>query len=331
MDILTLGKMNAMARDVDVTLEYLANATFQALKDTCDVQEGMAAGLEATAQDAVDTIALAGPNKGVQEKHYFNDCARGCFCFQGCSDSFTAPVGTKTIKFEAWGGGGAGPGHCCHQCHCDIASCGSSGGYYTRKTICKDAGEFVGDGSDVYAVCVGDGGNGSGGGCWTACCDAPRGCASYVTGPGLNNYCAVGGRGGYNFYCTCLCNTNHCWYEHTECQGMIVCSPTQCNYNTNVDYASASHGMKFYKEAWASGHCDCLKRWTETGQSENLPNSIMQQIETSSGWCGCETPCRSFRHAGGGMNMMKTYCGNFLCGGCYGSPGRPGLVRITYA
>ena len=66
MDILTLGKMNAMARDVDVTLEYLANATYQALKDTCDVQEGMESSLEATAQAAVDSIALGGTNMGIQ-------------------------------------------------------------------------------------------------------------------------------------------------------------------------------------------------------------------------------------------------------------------------
>ena len=51
MDILTLGKMNAMARDVDVTLEYLANATFQALKDVCEFQAGNVAALNQATQD----------------------------------------------------------------------------------------------------------------------------------------------------------------------------------------------------------------------------------------------------------------------------------------
>ncbi len=32
MDILTLGKMNQMAKDVDATLEYLANTTFEVVK-----------------------------------------------------------------------------------------------------------------------------------------------------------------------------------------------------------------------------------------------------------------------------------------------------------
>jgi hypothetical protein len=120
--------------------------------------------------------------------------------------------------------------------------------------------------------------------------------------------------------------------EQPECQGMIMCSPNQCNTETNVDYVGFSAGMKWVKEQWASYHCDCLPRWTETATSGGgLSNSIHQFINNSAGWCGCETPCRSFRHAGGGMNMMKSYCGNFLCGGCLGTPGKPGLVRITYA
>jgi hypothetical protein len=48
------------------------------------------------------------------------------------------------------------------------------------------------------------------------------------------------------------------------------------------------------------------------------------------GYCGCETPCRSFRFAGGGLNAMKSYCGNPM-ELCKGSPGRSGLIKITYA
>jgi hypothetical protein len=128
-----------------------------------------------------------------------------------------------------------------------------------------------------------------------------------------------------------MCNANHCWQENGECFGMITCSPNQCNVETNVDYHGGTSGTKWYKERWASGHCDCLKRWTETAPSERLSNSLMQAIEVSSGWCGCETPCRSFRHAGAGMNMQKSYCGNGPCGGCVGTPGKPGLMIITYA
>lgn len=332
MDILTLGKMNAMARDVDVTLEYLANATFQALKDVCDVQEGMESNLNTIAQNNIDEVNAAGPNRGIQTREYFNDCARGCHCMVGCSDTFTVPPGTKTIMFEAWGGGGAGAGHCCQGCWCDMASCGSNGGFYGRKTICAEAGHFDGvNGGDVYSICVGDGGNGSSH-CWTACCDAPRGCASYVTGPGLTNFCAVGGRGGYNLYCTCQCNMSHCWSEAAHCHGMIMCAPTGCNQATNIDSTGTGsvNGQMFEKEQLSAGHCDCGGRFTRTAQSDGLTNSIMQHIGHSMSYCGCETPCYSFRHAGGGMNTMKAYCGNPL-ENCLGSPGRPGLVRVTYA
>lgn len=332
MDILTLGKMNAMARDVDVTLEYLANATFQALKDTCDVQTGMEGALQSTATATVDTLLAAGPNMGIQQREFFNDCARGCHCMVGCSTTWTVPPGMKTIMFEAWGGGGAGAGHCCQGCWCDMASCSGNGGFYGRKTICKENGGFI-DG-DTYAICVGDGGNGSSH-CWTACCDAPRGCASYVTGNGLSNFCAAGGKGGYNIYCTCQCNYSHCRGENSECMGMIMGQSNQCgglgNISGNVDYTNGStNGNHWYKETLSAGHCDCGARMYSTGASEGLTNSIQQFIGYCIGYCGCETPCYSFRHAGAGSNSMKSKCGSDLQY-CLGSPGRPGLVKITYS
>ena len=60
MDILTLGKMNAMAKDVDQTLEYLANSTFQALKDVCDFQAGNITVLNQVVQDGIDALVAAG-------------------------------------------------------------------------------------------------------------------------------------------------------------------------------------------------------------------------------------------------------------------------------
>lgn len=320
MDILTLGKMNQMAKDVDQTLEYLANSTFQALKDVCDFQEGNINALNTATSDGLASLAAAGAGgAGTNTVSFFNENARGCHCFTGCTTQWIVPAGTKTIMFEAWGGGGAGAGHCCQNCWCDLASCASSGGFYTNKTICAEAGDFTP--GDTYTLCMGDGGNAnSGSGCWTGCCDAPRGCASYVTGNGLSNFCAAGGRGGYAFYCTCMCNANHCWYEPPQCHGMIM--------GSNVDYASASHGMEFYK---MRDNCDCGSRFTRTGQSEGLNNTITQHIEDSMSWCGCETSCQQYRIAGGGMTVQKTYCGNALCGGCLGSPGHSGMIRITYA
>lgn len=319
MDILTLGKMNQMAKDVDQTLEYLANATFQSLKDICTVQENQLSTIEtAVSTGKTELENLGGGGKGVRIVDFYNENARGCHCFTGCSDTWTVPDGVKSITFEAWGGGGAGAGHCCQSCYCDMASCGAQGGVYSRKTLCVEAGDFAP--GDVYTLCMGDGGNAnSGTGCWTACCDAPRGCASYVTGNGLDNFCAPGGRGGYNLFCTCNCNMNHCWYETPQCLGLC--------FGQNVDFAATASGMEFYK---ARQGCDCNSRFTRTGRSYGLTNDITQHIEDSMAYCGCETTCQSYRWAGAGMNNQKSYCGTWV-DQCLGSPGRSGLIRITYS
>jgi hypothetical protein len=327
MDILTLGKMNQMSKDLNTTMEYLANSTFEALNDICgtqteivSTQSGSVACLEDTTQTGIDAlVAAGGGGNGTQEVYFFNENAKGCHCFNGCADTWTVPNGTKSITFEAWGGGGAGAGHCCQGCWCDIASCGSQGGVYARKTICEGQGDFAE--GDVYNLCVGNGANANGGGgCWQGCCWQIRGCASYLTGNGLSNFCAPGGAGGYNLYCTCRCNANHCWYETPQCLGLCM--------GQNVDFAATATGNQFYK---MRHNCDCGSRYTQTGSSYGLRNDIMQHIEDSMSWCGCETNCQAYRFAGGGMNMQKSYCGNALCGGCVGSPGHSGLIKISYS
>jgi hypothetical protein len=124
-----------------------------------------------------------------------------------------------------------------------------------------------------------------------------------------------------------LCNPNNRRLESPECMGMIMCSPNQCNQETHVDWTSASHASQYFR---SGNGCHCGPRFTMTGISEGLNNSMTQNIQSYVPWCGCETPCRTLRHAGGGMNNMKSYCGHHVCQ-CLGSPGRPGLVRITYA
>jgi len=328
MDILTLGKMNQLAKDLDQTMEFLANSTFETLKDVCDMQAdikatqtGQVTCLTDTTQTGIDALAAAGGGgNGTQEAYFYNPNSYGCACFQGNQTDWTVPAGTKSVTFEAWGGGGAGAGHCCHGCYCDMASCGSHGGYYGRKTLTKGAGDFV-DGSTVYSICTGDGGNGSGTGCWTSCCDAPRGCASYVTGAGLTNFCAVGGRGGYNLYCGCRCVITSMRQESAKCQGMIN--------GGNVDFAMEPE-VGDYMHTGRHEYCRCTGRSTQTGNSYKLSNSIRQHIVDSTGHCGCINDCSLYRHAGGGMNSQKSYCGNWICG-CQGTPGQPGLVVVTYS
>ena len=263
------------------------------------------------------------------EERFFNCClyfngVHQAYSHIGGTGTWSVPADTQVITFHAWGGGGSGAGHCCHGCYCDMVSCGSFGGYYARKTIRKCDGDFT-DG-DTYTWCYGAGGNGmgpSGNGtdiCWNACCDAPRGCASYVNGPGLSNFCAVGGRGGYNLYCSCRCNNQANRQESETCLGMIP--------GVNVDFASVGGEPNFTK---SRGNCDCNSRSSSTSKSYGIDNQHTYNIENSMAYCGCAACCTGFKLiAQGGASHMKSYCGNWNCY-CHGTPGNPGMVVIEWA
>ena len=68
--------------------------------------------------------------------------------------------------------------------------------------------------------------------------------------------------------------------EQPECQGHIMTSPNQCTSgNCVVDYVGQSHQNQFFKAM--DQHCDCGTRYTQTGQSHGLSNSVTQHIENS--------------------------------------------------
>lgn len=238
----------------------------------------------------------------------------------GGTSTWVAPEDAQVITFHAYSGGGAGAGHCCHSCKCDMATCGAFSGYYSKKTIRKCDGDFVV--GDTYTWCYGAGGNGThdgGCGCFTACCDAPRGCASYVTGNGLTNFCAAGGRGGYNLYCSCRCNNQGNRKESERCLGMIV--------GDNVDFASTGSEPQFFK---TRDNCDCGSRTHSTSTSYGLNNGHSYSIEDSMTYCGCSYCCGGFDQiASAGGSHMKSYCGNFNCH-CKGTPGKPGMIKIEW-
>ena len=206
MDILTLGKMNAMARDVDVTLEYLANSTFQALKDVCDFQEGNLAALNQATQDGLDALNSEDPRAQWMKSMYVG-CARfnghtgqEGQNYNGWSCSWTVPTGTQSIKFEIYGAGASGYGGCC--CMMNPLP-GGAGGYAVRHVNRTETNDFsVGD---TYSICAGG----------TGCCwphqHGVRGHTSYINGPGLSNFCAVGGHTAINncasFNCYTCCHT----------------------------------------------------------------------------------------------------------------------------
>ena len=240
-------------------------------------------------------------------------CGR-CGCWFACTCA-------SKITFEVWSGGGSGSGHCCFSCRCDIASCGSFGGYFGKKTIRRTDGQFVP--GCCYRFCVGSGGNGTsnnGCGCFTSCCDAPRGCSSWVIGSGLCCACIPGGKGAYTIYCTCKCMSGSNRTEGFCNLGICI----GCKW----DFASLGGEPQFYK---SDSGCQCWDRWQKNAKSYGLENDHTFYMGPSRTYCGCASCCRGFRLiAMGGMSNMKSWCGNFICF-CLGTPGMPGMVRITWS
>lgn len=244
-----------------------------------------------------------------------------CCAHRGASGTWTVPTDASVITFHAWGGGGSGAGQCCQNCLCDQASCGAYGGVYSRKTLRKCDNQF--SPGEVYTWCYGDGGNGNsdgnGGWCYTVCCDAPRGCASYVTGRSLSNFCAPGGRGGYTIYCTCGCANSANRYDSLNDLGLVI--------GTNVDFAHVGSKSEFFK---TSDECDCRSRQLTTSKSFGLENSNTYYLQDSAAYCGCSDCTRGFNQiASAGMDSMKSYCGNYNCN-CNGTPGKPGMIKIEW-
>jgi len=273
--------------------------------NTCQLSQGQVSG--GMFQCYNTCLVCCGPHR----------CRSHC----GRCGTWSAPTCASVITFEVWSGGGSGAGHCCFSCRCDIAACGAYSGYYGRKTIRRIDGQFVpGCG---YSYCVGAGGNGTtnnGCGCFNACCDAPRGCHTYVSGSGLCCTCITGGRGGYNLYCSCGCN-----HQSNRTDGM--CNNGLC-IGCKWDFVDLGTESRFYKAHYG---CDCTSRMTTTSTSYGIHNGTEYNIESSRTHCGCTNCCRGMRQiSGAGQNNLKAYCGNIICY-CLGTPGKPGLVRINWS
>ena len=323
MDILTLGKMNQLAKNVDSTLEYLANTTFETLRDVCAVQStiettqsGQVQCLADTTQSGVDTLTAAGGGSiPGGEMYVFNanhwTCANG-----GANCDWTVPDGAKSVKFEVLGGGG--PGGSSGGDH--DAGIGGQGGHYTSKILTKD--DFVA-GSTIYSLCAAGTSECD---CCCSCNQACRhGCTSYVTGAGLSNLCALGGSGGSTNW-DVVSNCYSCQISNVQCNVgnynsgwvNVVCNtPT---YGGDVEFRGTSGGY------WRQYNC-CATSMNFSGG----PTGPFGVSGTSIGkhWCtGGQACCHahaSFPAGGGGAHMSGSGTG------CTGGFGAAGLIKVSWA
>ena len=325
MDILTLGKMNQMAKDVDATLEYMANATFDTLRDVCvkqveieATQSGQVTCLDSVVATGVNTLVnLGGGGNGVHEFMLMND-NHWTVLNGGCCLEWTVPANVKSIKFEALGGGG--PGGSSGGDH-DV-TVGGQGGGYSAKTLYASDNDFVGDGTDIYTLC--SGGTSDCSCCCQCCMNQRQGCTSYATGPGLSNFCAMGGLGG-----------STPWDKMSNCYDCHM--STQCcasNYDSdwgtqtiNEQSYGADICFKGSSGSYTRGYSCCNEVYGYSGG----PTGPFAVSGSPNGGQAC-TQCSGCRggHSlfpGGGGQGHATASPT----GCWGGFGAGGLLKVTYA
>ncbi len=314
-----------MAKDVDATLEYLANTTFETLRDVCTVQSeieavqtGQVTCLEDTTQIGIDALAAAGGGGGSQDEFYVANCNHWSVTNGGKCCDWTVPEGTQSIKFTIVSGGGPGGGTSDN----DWGN-GGAGGNTAIKTIQESAGDFSSTAGSLSSFTLCAAGTSQCGCC--QCCEACAcrpGCTSYVSGPGLSNFCAIGAKGGDHFcdvQCSCYncfrimqCNMgryNAGWKTH-------MCSPGWCG----ADYGFTGTSGGVYK-GYSCNSYQTSSPGTPTGPfSAASPATGLSLCSDAS---GCYSGTAMFPGGGGYAGVSDNGC-------CWGNWGAAGLVHVQY-
>lgn len=215
-------------------------------------------------------------------------------CTPGCCCNWTVPAGVAKLTWELWGAGGNGHGACsCRRCH---HYRGAGGGSFTTKTIDTTPGcSYTVCAAGVYRCCSRE-------------CVGCYGCASYVNGYNLSNFCAVGGGRG---------EANTDWSN--LCHSTIACCVQPGSYNS--DFGMNAHWPGF------SGHWNCHCGLSVTQTCSGGAPFIGVGNKTYSSHCWIRCGCWSSPYGAGGQGAMTSYCER-CCG--QGGTGGSGLVRLTY-
>ena len=243
-----------------------------------------------------------------------------CQNVPGCCDArggeymtWCVPTGVTSATMHLWGGGGGGAG----ACNCQQGVPGGSGAH-AKKAISVTAG-------DCYELCVGWGAE-----CAT-CCEGNRGGTSYITGGGLDGFCAEGGYGGK----TC------CYVYWRSCCSLSTCGYWYMDVENVADYAGADSGALGVR-GFAFTLCGCNDNscyWKQAmpypgGLVNKLGGTTVQKVQGNA--CNNEwLMCNAVTGIGGACNNQVVGLGGpsaTSCGGgcCYGYRGGPGMIKITY-
>ncbi len=222
-----------------------------------------------------------------------------CRCSGGCCCLWTVPTGVKKLWIQAWGSGGNGAGSCsCRRCQ---HYRGAGGGFYNSVMIDTTAG-------CQYRVCAGGVYP-----CLSRECCGCIGCASYVNGHNLSNFCAYGGSCGH---------ANDSWAEACNATWHCCVGPTS---------NGGQFGMGNLRDTWSSAGystnrsrwCHCYNQMTNPTAAPFIGTEVIQSLRECWIRCGCWI----VPYGHGGQNAMTNYCER-CCG--QGGTGGGGLVKITY-
>jgi hypothetical protein len=210
---------------------------------------------------------------------YHGDAASG----GGTKNVWTVPSGVSEITFHIWGSGGDGAAsHCCMQ------GIPAGAGAYAKKKI--TSGFSAGD---RYVMCLGDFCNRSCTSSAAGCCCPPgtasigwdptgisqffipgcRGQTTYVTGPGLTNFCAEGGNPGisvYRFirgqYANCRdagasTENEHCYNTLIKMCDALAANPDDSDSAVyrRACYYGADDGARGVWACFQNGCCGCFE------------------------------------------------------------------------
>ena len=277
----------------------------------------------------------------------FKVCDTSGYYRCGSSCTWTVPGGTTCVRFQIWGsGGGTSESRCCMH-----TMPGDTGAYASVIMPVTSGNSYTLCGGCAYCCYAGSDGY-----------NQQRGYPSYVTGPGLTNFCAEGGWSGCMYKQICdrndlyfpvKCSSCCCmWINGCMCRsGATICSG---------DFETPGFGYPdgFYSgvmpwlscQVQAYGSATGGEVWTIRGQSshvhvdENYP--MRMWAATVYGFadkcCGrggcwvcnnCGGHCQSAWTTGARSIPGVGGWGTSSCGGdcTCGDSGRMGMVCVSYA
>ena len=251
------------------------------------------------------------------------------------------------VRFELWGGGGNGSGSCC----CGLGSPGQSG-QYVECTVCAASVAVNALDGFPYSVSVASG-----------TCRSPGmnggfdGCKSFITGCGLDNFCACGGCHG-NSACFGMnyCGTrsvNTCGPQASSCRWQTekFVRPDSTGYRSTQSLCEAAGkdfwggGMSYQQQEYQDGNHCWAKMYAPFGarlstgvvgakfgvllaQRHVATNSdgSGERLWYSGNNIGMSSDCWRSGPPGIGGVSANAQSNNCYCG----TPGAHGLVRITW-